>query len=45
MGRSADAEMVLLPIELCLSQYSQYNGDVTNGILLSPTPRPHSLLH
>lgn len=42
---SADAEMVPLPIELHLSQYSQYNGCVTNVILLSPTPRPHLLLH
>lgn len=42
---SADAEMVPLPIELCLSQYSQYNGYVTNVILLSPIPRPNLLLH
>lgn len=42
---SADAEMVPLPIELHLSQYNQYNGCVTNAILLSPTPRPHLLLH
>lgn len=34
-----------LPIELCLSQYSQYNGYVTNVILLSSTPTPHLLQH
>lgn len=34
-----------LPIELRLSQYSQYNGYVTNVILLSSTPTPHLLQH
>jgi len=42
---SADAETVPLPIELRLSQHSQYNGRVTNVIVLSPTPTPHLLLH